>query len=74
METEKIIQIVSDVLKTPVNAETSQENCYRWDSLQHLNIIVALEEKFDVYFEPDDISNMKSIKAIEAMLMKYMEF
>jgi acyl carrier protein len=62
---EKIIQIISDVLKVPVNEKTSTENCSRWDSLQHLNIIVALEESFDIYFDPEDIEQMKSVNVIK---------
>jgi acyl carrier protein len=63
--TEKIIQIVSNILKIPVNEKTAIENCSRWDSLQHLNIIVALEEAFDIYFEPEDIEQMKSVNVIK---------
>ena len=66
--TDKIIQIISEVLKTGVDANTSQTTCEKWDSLQHLNIIVALEEEFDISFEPEEIAEMKDIATIEQMI------
>ena len=68
--TDKIIQIISEVLKTEVDITASQATCEKWDSLQHLNIIVALEEAFDVSFEPEEIAIMKDIVVIEKMVKK----
>jgi len=63
-----IIKIVSEVLETDVNENTSQTNCDKWDSLRHLNIVVALEDVFDVSFEPEEIACMKDIDTINAIL------
>ena len=68
---DKIIEIIGGVLGTPIDADTSQETCDKWDSLQHLNIIVALEEVFDVSFEPEDIAKMKSVQEIEKFITDY---
>ena len=69
--TEKIIKIIGDVLKTPIDKNTSQYNCDKWDSLQHLNIIVAIEDTFDVSFEPEDIAKMKTVQDIELFIADY---
>ena len=69
----QIVKIVSEVLHIQANEDTSQNNCGKWDSLHHLNIIVALEETFDIYFEPEDIAKIKSIKDIEKTILKYKE-
>jgi len=66
--TDKIIQIISEVLETEVDANVSQETCEEWDSLRHLNIMVALEDAFDVSFEPEEMAEMKSVSAIEQMI------
>ena len=65
---DKILKTVSEVLAIEVDENTSQKNCDKWDSLQHLNIVVALEDAFDVSFEPEEIAQMKSIRDIETML------
>ena len=68
--TDKIIQIISEVLKTKVDVISSQSTCENWDSLRHLNIIVALEETFDVSFEPEEIAIMKDVATIELMIQQ----
>jgi acyl carrier protein len=65
---ERIKKTVSQVLKTDVDDDTSQDNCASWDSLHHLNLIIELEEEFDVSFEPEEIAEMKSIDVIERMI------
>ena len=53
-----------------VTNNISQMNCDKWDSLGHLNLIVELEEEFNVSFEPEEISEMTSLKKIEKKLEK----
>ena len=67
---DKIIQVIGEILKIEVNETTSQATCEKWDSLQHLNIIVALEDEFNVSFEPEDIAIMKDIDNIEQMIQQ----
>jgi acyl carrier protein len=42
-----------------------------WDSLGHLNLIVALEEEFDIAFEPEDIAKMTSVQIIADKITEY---
>ena len=67
---DRIIQTVSDTLKTEVTIQTSQKNCVKWDSLNHVHLIVALEEAFDITFEPDEITQMTDIRRIEQTINK----
>jgi len=70
----KIIATVSEVLKTEVNAHTSQKNCVKWDSLMHISIIIALEDAFETSFEPEEIARMTSITAIaQTMNNKFLQ-
>lgn len=60
---------VKDVFKrvlniTDVPDNLSQQNCENWNSLRHLNLIVELEDAFDVSFEPEDIAEMKDLDAV----------
>ena len=41
-----------------------QENFEKWDSLKHLNLIIALEEHFNVTFEPAEIIDMTDLEKI----------
>jgi len=48
--------------------ETSQKNCAEWDSLHHLDLILNLEDEFDLSFEPEEIAEMIDYPAVEAMV------
>ena len=43
----------------------------KWDSLQHLNLIVEIEDKYDLSLEPEDISDMVTIEKIIEVVNKY---
>ena len=70
----RIKELLAEILEMEISEITddlSQENCSKWDSLQHLNIMVELEEAFDLSFEPEEIADMVSIdKIIEIVKSK----
>lgn len=68
--TNEIIKIISDVLETEVAVDTSQVSCEEWDSLHHLQIIVALEEAFKISFELEEMAEMKDIAIIERIIQQ----
>ena len=65
---EKLLKIVEEVFEMPITKEFSTFNCEKWDSLRHLNLVIALEAAFDVSFEPEEIIQMKSIADMEKIL------
>lgn len=66
---DKIIEILKNVLETEnVNSDSNQDNTESWDSLHQLNLVVELEDAFDVSLEPEDIAEMRSVKAIERII------
>jgi acyl carrier protein len=61
----KIISVVQKVFETEqLDENVSQHDVEKWDSLNHLNLIIALEEEFDILFEPEEIAEMTSIQKI----------
>lgn len=65
---ERILKIISQVLKTEVDENASQKSIPQWDSLHHLNLVIELEVEFDVSFEPEEIAEMKSVSKIEELI------
>lgn len=64
---EKVFEIFSKVMNFPkekLNLKTKIEEVENWDSVQHLNLILAIEEEFNVKFNPDEIQEMLSIEKI----------
>jgi acyl carrier protein len=70
---EQVRNVASDIFGIPVDkitADSSPETIENWDSMQHLNLVLALEEKFGVQLEPEDIEQMKNIGAVAALVEK----
>lgn len=50
---QKLKQIIASVFKIDVatiNSDTSPDTVENWDSLNHLNLVLALEEAFNINF------------------------
>lgn len=50
--------------------DVSQANFELWESLQHLMLMVAIENEFNTSFDPEEIVNMTSLELIENYLAK----
>jgi acyl carrier protein len=68
---EKVTQIISQTMGVPVNrldGDSSPETVDVWDSLMHMNLVLALEEEFGVQFSDEQIMQMLDVKLITATL------
>ena len=67
MSKDIVKQIMAAVFEMDIETiknDASQKSISKWDSLEHLNLIVELEEKFDMSFDPEDIANMVTLESI----------
>jgi acyl carrier protein len=68
---QKVLNTMSDVFEMdladiPENAAPGViEN---WDSIRHMNLVVALEEEFDIRFNDVDIADLITITLIESII------
>ena len=68
---EQVRQVVSDIFAVPaerIGAGSSPDTIDTWDSMQHLNLVLALEEKFSLQFSPEEMEQMRSVGYISAVL------
>lgn len=68
----EVRQIAADVLKQPAAGlpiEANRDTVPGWDSVAHVNIVLALEQHFDQQFSPEEMLEMLSIELI-AMLIE----
>ena len=64
---ERVRTIAADVLEVPtaqITPGSSPESIETWDSVHHLNLVLALEQDFNLQFEPEEIDQMKDIQHI----------
>lgn len=70
---DQVRNIASDIFGVAANkitADSSPETIENWDSMQHLNLVLAVEEKFGIQLAPEDIEQMKNIGAVAALVEK----
>ena len=68
---DRVRSIFSDVFQVPleeVRAESSPDTIPNWDSLQHLNLVLAIEQEFNVQFSPEEIEQLLSVELVAALL------
>ncbi len=57
----KVFRDVFDDEDIIVTAETTSEDIEDWDSLEHINLIVAVEKKFGMKFSMGEVTTMKNV-------------
>ena len=68
---DRIKRVMSDVLNIDVsliNNESSPDNIENWDSLKHMNLIVALEEEFSIEFDDEEVVDSMNFALIVNIL------
>ncbi len=61
----KIIDIISSVSKLTNQELIEKKEVEKlWESITHVEIVVALEEEFDIMFEQDEIASMTTVSKI----------
>jgi acyl carrier protein len=74
MNITEVKEILAKVLEIDIASifdNATQKDIAKWDSLQHLNLIVEIEDKYDISIDPEDISEMLSIEKIIEIIKKY---
>ena len=64
---EQVRQIIADALfmsLEEIGEDASQDSVRNWDSLQQLNLVLALEQTFKVRFKPEEFTVMTSVEKI----------
>ena len=70
----KVQQVISTTLKVPSNKitrETSENDLAAWDSLDHVNLMMSLEQTFDLFLEVEDFPKLTSVPAILEYLKEH---
>tara|TARA_B100000131_G_C17596740_1_gene401625 strand:+ start:286 stop:501 length:216 start_codon:yes stop_codon:yes gene_type:complete len=61
---EKVLKLLGEVLEKNIKLNDSADNVSNWDSLNHLRIILEIENEFDISIEHEIIPDLNSVKKI----------
>lgn len=71
---DRVKNVMSAVFGVPVdefNDDASPHTVKGWDSLKHINLIVALEEDFNIQFDDEEISSLINYSIIVSTIKAY---
>jgi acyl carrier protein len=69
--TERVLRVMSDIFDVPLDQlgpNSSPDNVPNWDSLRHLNLVLALEAEFGIQMSPEEIEQLLSAELIGALV------
>ena len=64
----QVMATMLNVEPSTINEDSSMDNVPNWDSLRHMNLVLALEEEFKVTIPDEDAGNITSYKLIKLVL------
>ena len=64
----KVFLDIFDDLTIELRPETSAADIPEWTSFNHINLIVASEQKFSVKFSTADVENLKNVGDLVALI------
>jgi acyl carrier protein len=69
--TARIAKVFSDVLRISpeqITDDTSPDNTPQWDSMAAINLVVALEDEFEVRLSTAEIVSMRNVAIVRKVL------
>ncbi len=66
-----VMASVLGVAPADLTDASSPDTVDAWDSLNHLNIVMALESEFSIELSPTDLFNMGDVAKIRTVLRDY---
>ncbi len=61
----KIMSDLFQINENEITDETSVDNTKNWDSLKHMELIVSLEEEFDITLSADEIVSLTTFAKVK---------
>jgi acyl carrier protein len=64
---EKVIQVLINIFQVSpdkIFTETTSDNVENWDSMNHINMILALEQEFGISYDEEQAVSMLSVGEI----------
>jgi len=66
-----VFSAVLNVRRESLTPRSSRDSLDEWDSIKHMQVMLALEEQFNIQFSDDEIANLVSLSDLmQAMTSK----
>jgi len=68
-----VMAAIFGISPNQISDDASPHDIKHWDSLKHMNLVLALEDEFDIRFEESEIPSLVNFKIIAATVRAYAE-
>lgn len=68
-----VFQDVFDDESITVNDETTSDDIEDWDSLEHINLVVAVEQAFDIIFSMGETTKLNNVGEMVDIILQRTE-
>ena len=66
-----VLSVVFEIPIQEINDKSSSDTITSWDSLKHMNLVIALEEEFEMEFSESEIPEITNYRAIKEVILSY---
>lgn len=63
-----VVAAMLDIDVSTVGPTTSTDTVEQWDSVRHMNLVIALEEAFGITIPDDEVASMTSYPIVRAIV------
>ena len=68
MRIKEVLAVTIDTPIEEISDEASMDDLENWDSLAQMNLVIALEEEFQIEIPDDEVGTMVSIPLIASLI------
>jgi acyl carrier protein len=68
LKLKEVFKNIFQIEISSIDDETSVDTVEKWDSLKHLNLVLALEEAFNITFTEEESVEIMSYPLVKAVL------
>ena len=68
-----VMATVLEIAAGSINDDTSMDTVEAWDSIKHMNLVLAIEEEFGVSIPDEDAANITSYPLIRLVLNEQLQ-
>jgi acyl carrier protein len=64
----KVMSAVFEIPNIEINETSTMDTIESWDSLKHMNLVIALEDEFQITIPDEEVGNLASFLLIKLII------
>lgn len=69
----KVMSAVFEIPNIEISEASTMDTVESWDSLKHMNLVIALEDEFQITIPDEEVGNLISYRLINLILKEILD-